>query len=52
MTDTFNTKNGIHYLIGYRLEWDTAFDPAEMPKTCRKESKASSVISVTGTSTR
>ena len=32
MTDTFNTKNGIHYLIGYRLEWDTAFDPAEMPK--------------------
>lgn len=40
MTDTFNTKNGIHYLIGYRLEWDTAFDPAEMPKDLPEEIKS------------
>lgn len=31
MTKGFNLKNGIHYLIGYRLEWDAAFDPAGMP---------------------
>lgn len=31
MTKAFNTKNGIHYLVGYQLEWDTAFDLSEMP---------------------